>query len=508
MSALQASNGELRRCSAGVAQAASRSGAGTEQLQASRRYCKKKTDSRIECWNDTWICAAGHGEGKSEYLERNMKEKEGDKMTISFLCGAGCEGTGQLGLPSGEDFKKDIVLAKDTSEFFNKLNISDRKFESRAIIDARCTSILYQTVVEHKEILSKFSDQRRKTVEDYISYREKSGVFFKEEDEKHKEEVKKQFKQLYKNLINEDDGSVTKNERDAFFKNITLCSFSDELFNYLRVPDKYKTEVGKVERLLYAAYISLIKSIYKTVRDKDFIGSYLLKENRSDSPRSFEECKKFRKQFNQDLETWVNEITKKNRFNSNLYYSVIEKIHEKNDVTIVTTNYTKFAEKMTDCKTAYLHGRLDLFEDVKTKQVAELSELDDSKEVLPFIFIPSGVKPVVSLYQIKQYALALKAFEKSDVLCILGYSINTDDEHIKNFIAERMNNGKKVVLFKYCGNLDLDFDLIKKDIYGLFENKNTQFLDIKFISDKQEVLKKFSSRCDTFENSLNSVITK
>ena len=208
------------------------------------------------------------------------------------------------------------------------------------------------------------------------------------------------------------------------------------------------------------------------------------------------------------METWVNEITKKNRFNSNLYYSVIEKIHEKNDVTIVTTNYTKFAEKMTDCKTAYLHGRLDLFEDVKTKQVAELSELDDSKEVLPFIFIPSGVKPVVSLYQIKQYALALKAFEKSDVLCILGYSINTDDEHIKNFIAERMNNGKKVVLFKYCGNLDLDFDLIKKDIYGLFENKNTQFLDIKFISDKQEVLKKFSSRCDTFENSLNSVITK
>lgn len=457
-----------------------------------------------------------------EFLEKNMKEKKVNKMKISFLCGAGCEGAGQLGLPSGEDFKKDIVLAKDTSEFFNKLNISDRKFENRAIIDARCTSILYQTVVEHKEILSEFSDENRKTVEDYISYREKTGVFSKEECESHKEEVKKQFKQLYKSLINEDDsinkddsvnkdGTVNedeKNEKGAFFKNITLCSFSDELFNYLRVPDKYKTEVGKVERLLYAAYISLIKSIYKTASNKDFIGSYLLKENRSDSLRTFEECKKFRKQFNQDLDTWVNEIIKKNRFNSNLYYSVIEKIPEKTDVTIVTTNYTKFAEKMTGCKTAYLHGRLDLFEDVKTKQIAELSELGDSKEVLPFIFIPSGVKPVVSLYQIKQYALAFEAFEDSDVLCILGYSINTDDEHIKNFIAERMNNGKKVVLFKYCGKVDSDFDSIKKDIYGLFDNKNTQFLDIKFISDNQEVLKKFSGRCDTFENSLNSVITK
>lgn len=451
-----------------------------------------------------------------------MKEKEVNKMTISFLCGAGCEGAGQLGLPSGEAFKKDIVLAKDTSEFFNKLNISDRKFENRAIIDARCTSILYQTVVEHKEILSKFSDEHRKIVEDYICYREKTGAFSKETDEKLKEDVKEDFKQLYKSLINEDDsinedGSINKddavkkdekNEKGAFFKDITLCSFSDELFNYLRVPDKYKTEVGKVERLLYAAYMSLIKSIYKTVRDKDFIGSYLLKENRSDSPRTFEECKKFRKQFNQDLNTWVNEIIEKNRSNSKLYYSVIKKVCANSDVTIVTTNYTKFAEKMTDCKTAYLHGRLDLFEDVKTKQVAKLSELDDSKEVLPFIFIPSGVKPVVSLYQIKQYALAFEAFEKSDVLCILGYSISTDDEHIKNFIAERMSNGKKVVLFKYYNDVNKDFDSIKKGIYGLFENKNTQFLDIKFISDDQEVLKRFSGRCDTFENSLNSIITK
>ena len=37
LSALLAKNSELRRCSAGVAQAASRSGAGTEQPQASRK---------------------------------------------------------------------------------------------------------------------------------------------------------------------------------------------------------------------------------------------------------------------------------------------------------------------------------------------------------------------------------------------------------------------------------------------------------------------------------------
>ena len=47
LSALLAKNSELWLWSTGVAQAASRSGAGTEQLQASRRYCKKKTDGAV-----------------------------------------------------------------------------------------------------------------------------------------------------------------------------------------------------------------------------------------------------------------------------------------------------------------------------------------------------------------------------------------------------------------------------------------------------------------------------
>jgi hypothetical protein len=36
--------------------------------------------------------------------EKNMEKK------IVFLCGAGCEGKSQLELPSGENFKKDVLL--------------------------------------------------------------------------------------------------------------------------------------------------------------------------------------------------------------------------------------------------------------------------------------------------------------------------------------------------------------------------------------------------------------
>ena len=73
---------------------------------------------------------------------------------------------------------------------------------------------------------------------------------------------------------------------------------------------------------------------------------------------------------------------------------------------------------------------------------------------MPFIFIPSGVKPVINLKIVEQYKTAYEAFTESELLCILGYSINTDDEHIQNFIRERLALGKKVILFLYSQNGD------------------------------------------------------
>lgn len=38
---------------------------------------------------------------------------------ITILFGAGAEGKGQFGLPSGKDFKRDVILAKDVELFAN-----------------------------------------------------------------------------------------------------------------------------------------------------------------------------------------------------------------------------------------------------------------------------------------------------------------------------------------------------------------------------------------------------
>ena len=374
-----------------------------------------------------------------------MKNKDSKKNKIAFLCGAGCEGKSQFELPSGANFKEDILRSKNIKSLYEKINNSPRFAEilNGAIIDARCSNILYQTFFEHADLLEQLSNESKECIQKYISYRKNE---IKNDNEK--SEIRKKFKELYKKLLVEsNDGSILKKEKDLFFKNITLCSFSDELFNYLRKPDLYETEVSKIEKLYFSAYLSIVKSIYEIAEQKkfdDYIGSFA------------SDRKNFRYSFQFDLRNWQNKIVDENDNKKNLYYSIIkEKISERNlEGTIITTNYTNFAERITNFKTAYIHGKIDWFEDIKTKEVKELAEFSDEQEVMPFIFIPSGVKPVINLKIVEQYKTAYEAFTESELLCILGYSINTDDEHIQNFIRERLALGKKVILFLYSQNGD------------------------------------------------------
>ncbi|MBR4322691.1 hypothetical protein [Treponema sp.] len=396
------------------------------------------------------------------------------KKKIAFLCGAGCEGESQIELPSGASFKKDILRSKNISTLYEKINNSTNshvKMTDGAIIDARSSNVLYQTFFEHKDLLEQLSDESKDCIEKYILYREK-GI----KDDAEKLETIKKFKELYKNFLSDsNDNTVSKKDKALFFENITLCSFSDELFNYLRKPELYTTEVTKIEKLYFSAYLSIIKSIYKKAEQKefdDYIGSFA------------SDCKNFRYSFQVDLMNWQNEILKKIDNSKNLYYSIIkEKISGRNlSGTIITTNYTNFAEKITNFKTAYIHGKIDWFEDIKTKEVKELTEFSNEQEIMPFIFIPSGVKPIINLKVIDQYQIAYEAFTKSDLLCILGYSINTDDEHIKNFIRERLAMEKKVVLFLYSKGSDSSEE--EKSYEKMFEsNPCLEILPIRSTED-------------------------
>lgn len=407
-----------------------------------------------------------------------------EKRKIAFLCGAGCESSSQLGLPSGARFKEDVLRSTNIKSLYDKINgVSEyTTISNGAIIDARSSNVLYQTFIEHGNLLNQLSPKSKECIKKYISYRKNE---IKNENEK--SETIKNFKELYKNFLSDsNDNTVSQNDKDLFFEHITLCSFSDELFNYLRKPKLYKTEVTKIEKLYFSAYLSIIKSIYKTATNKDFEKNYLV----------FSDYKDFRSKLQEDLNNWQNEIIEKVEDPKQLYYSIIkEKISERNLIgTIITTNYTNFAEKITGFTTAYLHGKIDWFEDIETKEIKSITAFSNEKEIMPFIFIPSGVKPIINLKLIEQYKIALEAFTESDLLCILGYSINTDDEHIKTFIRERLAMEKKVVLFLY--SKDGDSSEEAKSYKEMFEsNPCLEILPIRntedFCMSLEKLLKNF-----------------
>ena len=114
-----------------------------------------------------------------------------NKMRITFLFGAGCEGKGQYGLPSGCEFKRETILASNVKTLFSNLNSSEKgiSIENGTIIKHNSTSILYQTLSECKEKFE-FSDEERCVVDSYLE-KKHSG-------DSSDESVSKKFLDLYR----------------------------------------------------------------------------------------------------------------------------------------------------------------------------------------------------------------------------------------------------------------------------------------------------------------------
>jgi hypothetical protein len=106
-------------------------------------------------------------------------------------------------------------------------------------------------------------------------------------------------------------------------------------------------------------------------------------------------------------------------------------------------------------KIAYVHGRLNWFECPYTLQVYDSQDEADQNAfnnylLFPYIFIQSGIKPVVERKQLNEYRKALKYFDDADELVILGYNLNVDDNHQNSLLHSFvLRDGKKVTYFNY-----------------------------------------------------------
>ena len=311
----------------------------------------------------------------------------------------------------------------------------------------------------------------------------------KNKKEKKKEEKNEEIKSEVKNDVvenKESENEEVKNEEvkngtnkkktmlDWFLENAGIFSYYDSLFNYLRKPDLYSNETNRVAKLYYGALKSIYSQLVITAGSDEKQDPFL-----SGSIRN-------KKEIYAHIEKLQNKVIKRcteGDGGHSLYYQMVKDFRERveaasgSEVRIVTTNYTNFAEKITGIndqdKISYLHGRLGLFEDIGSKKIGKLDEFQDGARIIPYLLVQSGVKPIINHYQIKEFFKGSEALVDADVLFILGYGLNMDDEHIINILRERLETQKEIHFFIYDEeNFKKEVSRVK-DLFG--EGRKIQF---------------------------------
>lgn len=178
--------------------------------------------------------------------------------------------------------------------------------------------------------------------------------------------------------------------------------------------------------------------------------------------------------------------------NNDTYYKILNKYNAlgSTNIKILTTNYTPLCSKISgisDENIAYLHGSFKWFERARETEILDVTDDNPDfsrKDYFPFVFLQSGIKPIVSSVQINEWTKALSFLNDESELYIVGYRANCDDNHINSMIRDYIVEGHKVVYF--------DFDKVKEeDVLKRFfiEKKSGNFELIHIDSDT--ALKKF-----------------
>ena len=116
-------------------------------------------------------------------------------------------------------------------------------------------------------------------------------------------------------------------------------------------------------------------------------------------------------------------------------------------------------------------------------------EEHDNEIIFPYILIQSGVKPIISPFEIKNFNKACDALEKADYLIILGYGLNSDDEHITTMI-------------RYCLDTRKDklkvYNLIHK--YNEYFNNDTLCFNNDAFQKEHPIAYEFAAKYSSFKN--------
>lgn len=424
---------------------------------------------------------------------------------VSILFGSGADTDYNVKLGSGASFSKALLQ----NSYKDKCKRVTGNSNEYSLIYRQSKKVYIQTILENEEKANEAGIE-----ENDIELCKKYSKAQLSDDEKTK--LDKQCKIWYDLLMSNNPGEE-KDVQKFFFERAVFFDALDEKFNSLRYNDgKWSANAKKVINAYYTVFFYMIKNIYdEDVNDsvngiKDLL-TYLKFAKKSD------ETSTNNKTYYHILENKLNSSTK----NSCKYF-------------ITTTNYTDYvSEIFGTTNTAYLHGKLKWFEDLKTLQVfdcdddyeygklleiAETQSKSDNKQtrLIPFIMIPSGVKPLRCKKQIDEFKKFSDNLDKSDYLVIVGYNLNSEDNHINSIISSwlRENEKHKVIYLNYIGDKSVDLDAKTESVeqYGWLDGikivspYKDDISKIENVTEQFIVININSENChDIFKNVLNQI---
>ena len=213
----------------------------------------------------------------------------------------------------------------------------------------------------------------------------------------------------------------------------------------------------------------------------------------------------------QELYFKVDKMIKEDKLTGN-YYQLLKKGFQDYDISgVLTSNYFSFAKILSE-NVAYLNGSLNLFEIPENIDVIDILEEDlpQDKLFFPFIFGQSYTKPIVSNHQVQNFSKMTKILDDSNILIILGFNINEDDNHInaylRNFLKTGTKDNPKNIIFvtNYLkqankSNLFKDLKLNEKLRIGQDLSNQVAILEVNY-GNNQVVVDKIVEKVKEIEN--------
>lgn len=420
-------------------------------------------------------------------------------MKIAFMFGAGAEGRGNFEMPSGIDFMEQTLFANRDKKLLNALgeyfddksiNIEGHVYEYRR--DTFNNRYLYDRML--KDFFEKCKEEAKENENEELPH---IKYYLEHEEEIDKViDSKNDYKGYYDYFGNLLQGKVERNECckliNGLFKpgekivrkfDMPVSMFLDQDFHTIINPKKLgSVKFSRILNYYWACYFSIVIPIFDLIKKTS-------NTEREHSTENFDYLEHLNQIHDKTKEMFEDfDILKLNDLNPKSYYSIIKKEIKDSDhelVGVITTNYFKFVEilfeKPDKNKIAYLGGKLDMFEFPGQMDIVSNPDVYKDDIYFPFIFGQSYLKPIVDRRQVKEFYKMGEILDEADVLVILGYNLNEDDNHVNAYLRDFVKNGNKRIIYVTDGNTDpkvkLRIDTENIDVCEVKYGDNNEIVD-------------------------------